>query len=143
MAVAPKPAHKGSRGGGPRLRLRPPRCNFLDSQALQADADAEDAHVIEIDLAQIKEPILCCPNDPDEARFLSQVAGTKIDEAFIGSCRTNIGQFRAAVKLLGGRRDIPGKLWVAPPTKMDQRELINEGHYAAFGAVGARTEQPS
>ncbi len=111
-------------------------------ELLQADPDAEYAHVIEIDLAQIKEPILCCPNDPDDAKFLSEVAGTKIDEAFIGSCMTNIGHFRAAAKLLAGQRDIPVKLWVAPPTKMDQSELIKEGHYANFGAAGARTEQP-
>ena len=109
---------------------------------LEADKDAEYAEVIEIDLADIKEPILCCPNDPDDAKFLSEVAGTKIDEAFIGSCMTNIGHFRAAAKLLGGQRDIPVKLWVAPPTKMDQSELIKEGHYANFGAAGARTEQP-
>jgi len=109
---------------------------------LEADKDAEYAEVIEIDLADIKEPILCCPNDPDDAKFLSQVAGTKIDEAFIGSCMTNIGHFRAAAKLLAGQRDIPVKLWVAPPTKMDQTELIKEGHYANFGAAGARTEQP-
>ncbi|MDO8274435.1 MAG: aconitase family protein, partial [Serpentinimonas sp.] len=109
---------------------------------LQADANAEYAAVIEIDLAEIKEPILCCPNDPDDARFLSEVAGTKIDEAFIGSCMTNIGHFRAAAKLLGGQRDIPVKLWVAPPTKMDESELMKEGHYANFGAAGARTELP-
>jgi aconitate hydratase 2/2-methylisocitrate dehydratase len=109
---------------------------------LEADKDAEYAHVIEIDLADIKEPIVCCPNDPDDAKFLSQVAGTKIDEAFIGSCMTNIGHFRAAAKLLGGQRDIPVKLWVAPPTKMDESELIKEGHYAAFGTAGARTEMP-
>jgi aconitate hydratase 2 / 2-methylisocitrate dehydratase len=109
---------------------------------LQADADAEYAHVVEIDLADIKEPILCCPNDPDDAKFLSEVAGTKIDEAFIGSCMTNIGHFRAASKLLEGRRDIPVKLWVAPPTKMDEAELTKEGHYANFGSAGARTEMP-
>ncbi|MDP3750347.1 MAG: bifunctional aconitate hydratase 2/2-methylisocitrate dehydratase [Polaromonas sp.] len=109
---------------------------------LEADKDAEYAAVIEIDLADIKEPILCCPNDPDDAKFLSDVAGTKIDEAFIGSCMTNIGHFRAAAKLLGGSRDIPVKLWVAPPTKMDESELIKEGHYANFGAAGARTEMP-
>src|SRR5690606_26966306 len=109
---------------------------------LQADKDAEYAAVIEIDLADIKEPIVCCPNDPDDAKFLSEVAGTKIDESFIGSCMTNIGHFRAAAKLLGGQRDIPVKMWVAPPTKMDESELIKEGHYAAFGASGARTEMP-
>lgn len=109
---------------------------------LEADKDAEYAAVIEIDLADIKEPIVCCPNDPDDAKFLSEVAGTKIDEAFIGSCMTNIGHFRAAAKLLGGTRDIPVKLWVAPPTKMDASELMKEGHYANFGAAGARTEMP-
>ena len=109
---------------------------------LEADKDAEYAHVIEIDLADIKEPILCCPNDPDDAKTLSEVAGTKIDEAFIGSCMTNIGHFRAAAKLLGNQRDIPVKLWVAPPTKMDESELIKEGHYAVFGSAGARTEMP-
>ncbi|MBU3693677.1 MAG: bifunctional aconitate hydratase 2/2-methylisocitrate dehydratase [Rhodocyclaceae bacterium] len=109
---------------------------------LEADTDAEYAAVIEIDLADIKEPIVCCPNDPDDAKFMSEVAGTPIDEAFIGSCMTNIGHFRAAAKLLGGARDIPVKLWVAPPTKMDESELIKEGHYATFGTAGARTEMP-
>jgi aconitate hydratase 2/2-methylisocitrate dehydratase len=109
---------------------------------LEADKDAEYAAVIEIDLADIKEPIVCCPNDPDDAKFMSDVAGTPIDEAFIGSCMTNIGHFRAASKVLGGARDIPVKLWVAPPTKMDESELIKEGHYATFGAAGARTEMP-
>ena len=111
-------------------------------ELLEADKDAEYAAVIEIDLADVKEPIVCCPNDPDDAKFMSEVAGTKIDEAFIGSCMTNIGHFRAAAKLLGGQRDIPVKLWVAPPTKMDQDELMKEGQYAAFGAAGARTEMP-
>ncbi len=109
---------------------------------LEADKDAEYAHVLEIDMNEIKEPILCCPNDPDDAKTLSDVAGTKIDEAFIGSCMTNIGHFRAASKLLEGKRDIPVKLWVAPPTKMDQEQLSLEGHYANFGAAGARTEMP-
>ena len=109
---------------------------------LEADKDAEYAAVIEIDLADITEPIVCCPNDPDDAKFLSEVAGTKIDEAFIGSCMTNIGHFRAAATVLGGARDIPVKLWVAPPTKMDASELMKEGHYANFGAAGARTEMP-
>jgi len=111
-------------------------------ELLQPDADAEYAAVIEIDLADIKEPILCCPNDPDDAKWLSDVAGTKIDEAFIGSCMTNIGHFRAASRLLEGRRDIPVKLWVAPPTKMDAAELTKEGHYGVFGTAGARTEMP-
>ena len=115
---------------------------LANPQLLEADKDAEYAAVIEIDLNEIKEPILCCPNDPDDAKTLSEVAGTKIDEAFIGSCMTNIGHFRAAAKLLANQRDIPVKLWVAPPTKMDQTELIKEGHYANFGAAGARTEQP-
>src|SRR6478752_7182928 len=109
---------------------------------MQPDADAEYAAVIEIDLADIKEPILCCPNDPDDAKFLSDVAGTKIDEVFIGSCMTNIGHFRAASKLLEGKRDIPVKLWVAPPTKMDAAELTKEGHYGTFGTAGARMEMP-
>ncbi len=109
---------------------------------LEADKNAEYAHVLEIDMNEIKEPILCCPNDPDDAKFLSEVAGTKIDEAFIGSCMTNIGHFRAASTLLAGKRDIPVKLWVAPPTKMDQDELVKEGHYANFGSAGARTEMP-
>jgi aconitate hydratase 2 / 2-methylisocitrate dehydratase len=111
-------------------------------QLLEADTDAEYAAVIEIDLNQLKEPVLCCPNDPDDAKLLSDVAGAKIDEVFIGSCMTNIGHFRAASKLLEGKRDIPVKLWVAPPTKMDQAELTKEGHYGVFGAAGARTEMP-
>ena len=115
---------------------------LANPQLLEGDADAEYAAVIDIDLNAIKEPILCCPNDPDDAKFLSEVAGTKIDEAFIGSCMTNIGHFRAAAKLLGGKRDIPVKLWVAPPTKMDQGELVKEGHYNTFGVAGARTEMP-
>jgi aconitate hydratase 2/2-methylisocitrate dehydratase len=115
---------------------------LADAQLLQADADAEYAAVIEIDMNEITEPLLCCPNDPDDVKPLSAVANTKIDEAFIGSCMTNIGHFRAASKLLEGKRDIPVKLWVAPPTKMDQAELTKEGHYANFGSAGARTEMP-
>lgn len=109
---------------------------------LEADKDAEYAAVIEIDLAKITEPLLCCPNDPDDVKPLSAVQNTKIDEAFIGSCMTNIGHFRAASTLLEGKRDIPVKLWVAPPTKMDQEQLTKEGHYANFGGAGARTEMP-
>jgi len=115
---------------------------LADPQLLQADRDAEYHTVIEIDLAEITEPLLCCPNDPDDVKPLSEVQNTKIDEAFIGSCMTNIGHFRAASKLLAGRRDIPVKLWVAPPTKMDASELTKEGHYATFGTAGARTEMP-
>ncbi len=115
---------------------------LADPQLLQADADAEYAAVIEIDLDQVVEPIVCCPNDPDDARTLSEVAGAQIDEVFIGSCMTNIGHFRAAAKLLEGKRDIPTRLWVAPPTKMDASELTKEGHYGTFGAAGARMEMP-
>ncbi|SIQ84752.1 bifunctional aconitate hydratase 2/2-methylisocitrate dehydratase [Pseudacidovorax sp. RU35E] len=113
-----------------------------DPQLLKADADAEYAAVIEIDLADIHEPIVACPNDPDDVKTLSDVAGAKIDEVFIGSCMTNIGHFRAASKLLEGKRDIPVKLWIAPPTKMDAQQLTEEGHYGVFGNAGARTEMP-
>jgi aconitate hydratase 2/2-methylisocitrate dehydratase len=115
---------------------------IANGELLAPDANAEYAHVIEIDLADIKEPIVCCPNDPDDAKFLSEVVNTPIDEVFIGSCMTNIGHFRAASKLLEGKRDIPVKLWVAPPTKMDASELTKEGHYGVFGTAGARTEMP-
>ena len=116
---------------------------WLDKpELLEADKNAEYAEVIEIDLNELKEPVLCCPNDPDDAKLLSDVAGTHIDEVFIGSCMTNIGHFRAASKLLEGKRDIPVKLWIAPPTKMDAAELTREGHYGVFGAAGARTEMP-
>jgi aconitate hydratase 2 / 2-methylisocitrate dehydratase len=109
---------------------------------LEADKDAEYAAVIEIDLADIHEPIVACPNDPDDVKTLSDVAGAKIDEVFIGSCMTNIGHFRAASKLLEGKRDIPVKLWVAPPTKMDAQQLTEEGHYGVLGTAGARMEMP-
>ncbi len=115
---------------------------LADPQLLEPDADAEYAAVIEIDLADIHEPILACPNDPDDVKTLSEVAGAKIDEVFIGSCMTNIGHFRAAAKLLEGKRDIPTRLWVAPPTKMDASELTKEGHYGTFGTAGARMEMP-
>jgi aconitate hydratase 2/2-methylisocitrate dehydratase len=115
---------------------------LADPKLLKGDADAEYAAVIEIDLADIHEPIVACPNDPDDVKTLSDVAGAKIDEVFIGSCMTNIGHFRAASKLLEGRRDIPVKLWVAPPTKMDQKQLTEEGHYGVLGTAGARMEMP-
>jgi aconitate hydratase 2/2-methylisocitrate dehydratase len=111
-------------------------------QLLKGDADAEYAAVIEIDLADIHEPILACPNDPDDVKTLAEVAGTKIDEVFIGSCMTNIGHFRAASKLMEGKRDIPVKLWIAPPTKMDAKQLSDEGHYGILGGAGARMEMP-
>ena len=115
---------------------------LANPELLQPDADAEYAAVIEIDLADIHEPIVACPNDPDDVKTLSDVAGAAIDEVFIGSCMTNIGHFRAAAKLLEGKRDIPTKLWVAPPTKMDASELTKEGHYGTFGTAGARMEMP-
>ncbi len=115
---------------------------LANPKLLKADADAEYTAVIDIDLDAITEPIVCCPNDPDDAKTLSDVAGAKIDEVFIGSCMTNIGHFRAAAKLLEGKRDIPVKLWVAPPTKMDAHQLTEEGHYNTFGTAGARMEMP-
>ena len=112
-------------------------------ELMRADNDAEYAHIIEIDLADIKEPILCAPNDPDDARLLSTVQDEKIDEVFIGSCMTNIGHFRAAGKLLEANdADIPTRLWIAPPTKMDAAQLSDEGYYNIFGKSGARIEMP-
>ncbi len=123
-------------------RIKAQEAWLADPQLLQGDADAEYAAVIEIDLAEIAEPIVACPNDPDDVKTLSDVAGAKIDEVFIGSCMTNIGHFRAASKLLEGKRDIPVKLWVAPPTKMDAKKLSDEGHYGVLGNAGARMEMP-
>ena len=112
-------------------------------ELMQADADAEYAAIIEIDLDSIKEPILCAPNDPDDARLLSSVAGDSIDEVFIGSCMTNIGHFRAAGKLLNQfKGQLTTRLWIAPPTKMDRDQLTEEGYYGIFGRVGARIEIP-
>ncbi|WP_291973208.1 bifunctional aconitate hydratase 2/2-methylisocitrate dehydratase [Candidatus Symbiopectobacterium sp.] len=116
---------------------------LADPQLLEADPDTEYAAVIDIDLADIKEPILCAPNDPDDARWLSDVQGEKIDEVFIGSCMTNIGHFRAAGKLLDQHKgQLPTRLWVAPPTKMDAAQLTEEGYYSVFGKSGARVEIP-
>ncbi len=116
---------------------------LANPELLEADADAEYAAVIDIDLADIKEPILCAPNDPDDARPLSAVQGEKIDEVFIGSCMTNIGHFRAAGKLLDAHKgQLPTRLWVAPPTRMDAAQLTEEGYYSVFGKSGARIEIP-
>jgi len=125
-----------------RRRIAAMEAWLADPKLLEPDADAEYAAVIDIDLADVHEPIVACPNDPDDVKTLSDVAGAKIDEVFIGSCMTNIGHFRAASKLLEGKRDIPVKLWVAPPTKMDAQQLTEEGHYGVFGTAGARTEMP-
>ena len=109
---------------------------------MEADADAEYAAVIEIDLADIKEPIVCCPNDPDDAKLLSEVQGDKVDEIFIGSCMTNIGHFRAAGKLLDEAGSVDSRFWICPPTRMDAHTLMEEGYYNIYGKVGARTEMP-
>jgi len=118
--------------------------DWLDNPVLlEADPDAEYFEIIEINMDEIKEPLLACPNDPDDIKPLSEVAGTKIDEVFLGSCMTNIGHFRAAGKLLEKNKgELPTRLWVAPPTKMDQNQLVEEGYYGTFGKVGARTEMP-
>ncbi|MBI2310912.1 MAG: bifunctional aconitate hydratase 2/2-methylisocitrate dehydratase [Betaproteobacteria bacterium] len=111
-------------------------------ELLAPDADAEYTAAIEIDLNEIGEPIVACPNDPDDVKLLSEVAGDRIDEVFVGSCMTNIGHFRAAGKLLDGKSDIPVRLWVAPPTRMDQQVLTEEGYYGVLGRAGARMEMP-
>src|SRR5262249_17974721 len=101
------------------------------------------AEIIEINLNEIKEPLLACPNDPDNVKPLSAVAGESVDEVFIGSCMTNIGHYRAASKLLNEQgSQLPTRLWIAPPTRMDEAALMEEGNYAIFGQVGARTELP-
>ncbi len=109
---------------------------------LEADADAEYTEIIEIDLSEIKEPIVAAPNDPDNIKLLSEVAGDKIDEIFIGSCMTNIGHYRAAAKVLEGVPPVSSRLWICPPTRMDEHQLKEEGIYGIFGASGARTEMP-
>ncbi len=116
---------------------------LANPELMQADADAEYAEVIEIDLADIKEPIVCCPNDPDDAKTLSDVAGDKVDEVFIGSCMTNIGHFRAAGKLLDANNSaLSTRMWMSPPTKMDKAQLMEEGYYNIYGRAGVRTEMP-
>ncbi|MEX1034034.1 MAG: bifunctional aconitate hydratase 2/2-methylisocitrate dehydratase [Cellvibrionaceae bacterium] len=112
-------------------------------ELMEADADADYAAVIEIDLSEIKEPIVACPNDPDDVKLLSEVAGDKIDEVFIGSCMTNIGHFRAAGRLLESTEDeLSTRLWIVPPTKMDEHQLMEEGFFSIYGRKGARTEMP-
>ncbi|WP_218352250.1 bifunctional aconitate hydratase 2/2-methylisocitrate dehydratase [Alteromonas lipotrueiana] len=116
---------------------------LANPELMRADKDAEYSSVIEIDLNDIKEPIVCCPNDPDDAKTLSDVAGDKVDEVFIGSCMTNIGHFRAAGKLLDNYgKTLPTRLWISPPTKMDKAQLMEEGYYNIYGRVGVRTEMP-
>ena len=116
---------------------------LANPELLEADSNADYAAVIEIDLNEIKEPIVACPNDPDDVKLLSEVAGDKIDEVFIGSCMTNIGHFRAAGKLLEQvEGSVPTRLWIVPPTKMDEHQLMEEGYYNIFGRAGARTEMP-
>jgi aconitate hydratase 2/2-methylisocitrate dehydratase len=116
---------------------------LANPKLMRADKDAEYAHVIEIDLADIKEPIVCCPNDPDDAKTLSDVAGVKVDEVFVGSCMTNIGHFRAAGKLLANHKGgLSTRFWMSPPTKMDEAQLMEEGYFNIFGTSGVRTEMP-
>lgn len=124
-------------------RARKMEAWLADPELLEADADAEYSAVIEIDLSDVKEPIVCAPNDPDDARLLSEVAGDKVDEVFIGSCMTNIGHFRAAGKLLEkNKAPLKTRFWMSPPTKMDQHTLMEEGYYNIYGRSGVRTEMP-
>ena len=125
-----------------RRRIEGMQAWLANPQLLEPDADAEYAHVFEIDLNTIKEPLVACPNDPDDVKPLSAVQGDKIDEVFIGSCMTNIGHYRAAAKVLEGSTNIPTRLWIAPPTRMDEDQLRDEGVYSVFGVAGARTEVP-
>jgi aconitate hydratase 2/2-methylisocitrate dehydratase len=116
---------------------------LANPELMEPDEDAEYFKIIEIDLNEIREPLLACPNDPDDIKPLSAVHGTKIDEVFIGSCMTNIGHFRAASEVLKQlEEELPTKLWIAPPTKMDEHQLTEEGVYNIFGVAGARTEMP-
>jgi aconitate hydratase 2/2-methylisocitrate dehydratase len=125
-----------------RRRIEAMQAWLARPELLQPDADAEYAYVLEIDLNEIKEPLVACPNDPDDIKPLSAVVGDKIDEVFIGSCMTNIGHYRAAAKVLEDAGIIPTRLWIAPPTRMDEAELREEGAYSVFGRAGARTEVP-
>ncbi len=115
---------------------------LANGELMEADANAEYAQVIEIDLSEMTEPVVCCPNDPDDVKVLSDVSGNKVDEVFIGSCMTNVGLFRAAGEILKGKGQADATLWIAPPTKMDKDQLTAEGYYATFAAAGARLEMP-
>jgi aconitate hydratase 2/2-methylisocitrate dehydratase len=116
---------------------------LADPVLMEPDVDAEYYKIININLNEITEPLLACPNDPDDIKPLSVVQGTKIDEVFIGSCMTNIGHFRAASEVLKQvEGSLPTRLWIAPPTKMDEHQLTEEGVYNVFGVAGARTEMP-
>ena len=116
---------------------------LVNPNLLEADQNAGYAAVIEIDLAEIDQPIVCAPNDPDDARLLSEVQGDRVDEVFIGSCMTNIGHFRAAGELLEAHgAPVSTRMWICPPTRMDEHQLMEEGYYAIFGRAGARTEMP-
>src|SRR6056300_383132 len=131
--------------GDPRTiarRIQAMEAWLNNPELMEADADAESAAVIEIDLNVINGPLLACPNDPDDVKPLSEVQGTAIDEVFIGSCMTNIGHYRAAGELLKKVGSIPTRLWIAPPTRMDEHQLMDEGYYAIYGKAGARTEMP-
>ena len=123
-------------------RIKAMEAWLADPQLLEADADAKYAAVIDIDLNAIKEPIVACPNDPDNVKALSAVAGDKVDEVFIGSCMTNIGHYRAAATVLEGQGQNTARLWVCPPTRMDEETLKEEGYYATFQAAGSRMEMP-
>lgn len=135
---------KGGYGDAETLAKRIDDVNewIENGELMSGDENAEYAAVIEIDLNQITEPILCCPNDPDDVKKLSEVQGTKIDDVFIGSCMTNIGHFRAAGEVLDGQGFAKVNLWICPPTKMDETQLKEEGYYSKFSAAGARTEIP-
>jgi aconitate hydratase 2/2-methylisocitrate dehydratase len=131
--------------GDPRTierRVRKMEEWLANPSLMAADKDAEYAAVIEIDLAEVKEPIVCAPNDPDDARLLSSVAGDRVDEVFLGSCMTNIGHFRAAGKLLAKAPALTTRFWICPPTRMDEHTLMEEGYYSIYGKAGARTEMP-
>ena len=115
---------------------------LANGELMEADKNAEYAQIIEIDLAEMTEPVVCCPNDPDDVKVLSDVQGDKVDEVFIGSCMTNVGLFRAAGEILKGQGQADATLWIAPPTKMDKDQLVAEGYYATFAGAGARLEMP-